>query len=269
MLKKYPTLITLHGYFNEEYKIQIGVRKIIYRFFCASLERIALSKIPNIIVLSPQMHDTICKITRSKIFMISNGIDLGFIQSIKSYEKKDYPTIFFLGYLTKGKGVQDLITAIPLVKDKVNNVKLFIGGTGPYMAQLKTLVQDLNLNENVTFLGLLNDEEKFAYLKSMDIFVLPSHWESFPMVLLEAMACGKPIITTDVGGNPYAVSDRLNGFLVKPSEPSRISDCIISLLHDKNLLTKMGEESKKRSMDFNWEIIAQKTDDVYKEIIKK
>jgi glycosyltransferase involved in cell wall biosynthesis len=269
MKKKYPILITLHGYFNKEYKVHTGWRKIFYRLFCVPIERFALSKIPYIIVLCPQIKNMINKITRSKIFTISNGIDLDYIQTINAYEKKDYPTIFFLGYLTKGKGVEDLIKAVQLVKIKVDNVKLYIGGIGPYMAKLKELVQDLNLKGNVTFLGLLNDEEKFAYMKSMDIFVLPSHWESFPIVLLEAMACGKPIITTDVGGNPYAVTNEVNGFLVRPGEPQRIAEHLIYLLNDRNLLNKMGQESKKSSMDFNWENIAQQTRDVYKKIIRE
>ncbi|MCJ7571069.1 MAG: glycosyltransferase family 4 protein [Candidatus Thermoplasmatota archaeon] len=266
MLKKYPILITLHGYFNKEYKVHVGWRKIFYRLFCVPIERFALSKIPNIIVLCPQIKDMISKITRSKIFIIPNGIDIDYIQKINSYEKKNYPTIFFLGYLTKGKGTKDLIRAIQLVKVKINNVKLYIGGIGPDMTKLQKLVQDLNLKDNVTFLGLLDYKEKFAYMKSMDVFVLPSYWESFPIVLLEAMACGKPIITTDVGGNPYAVSDKLNGFLVKPGQWQQIAEHLIYLLHDKNLLNKMGQESKKRSINFNWEIIAQNTRDVYKEI---
>jgi len=266
--KKYPIVITVHGYFNEEYKIQIGFKKIIYRFFCAPVERVGLSKIPHIIVLCPQIKYMIDKITKSKIFIVPNGVDLNYIQSINSYGKQEYPTIFFLGYLTKGKGVDDLIKAIKIIKNEVDDVKLYIGGNGPYMKKLKELVQELDLNGNVDFLGLLNDVEKFGYMKSIDIFVLPSYWESFPMVLLEAMACGKPIITTNVGGNPFAVTDGVNGFLVKPNEPQRIAEHLIHLIKDKDLLQKMGQESKKRSLDFNWEGIVQQTRDLYKEIIR-
>jgi len=267
MLKKFPILITLHGYFNQEYKVHIGIRKIFYRVFCAPIERFALLKIPYIIVLCPQIEKIIRKITKSKIFTISNGIDLDYIQKINSYEKKDHPAIFFLGYLTKGKGVEDLIKAIQLVKIKTDNVRLYIGGIGPYMTKLKELVHDLHLNENVTFLGLLDDKEKFAYMKSMDIFVLPSHWESFPIVLLEAMACGKPIITTDVGGNPFAVKDGVNGFLVNPGYWQQLSDKLIYLLNDKTLIKKMGQESKKRAVDFDWNFIAQQTIETYGKIV--
>jgi len=268
MLKKFPILVTLHGYFNQEYKVHTGIRKIFYRVFCVPIERFALSKIPYIIVLCPQIEKMIRKITRSKIFTIPNGIDLEYIQKISSYEKKDHPAIFFLGYLTKGKGVEDLIKAIRLVKIKVDNVRLYIGGIGPYMTKLKQLVHDLHLNENVTFLGLLDEREKFVHMKSMDIFVLPSYWESFPFVLLEALACGKPIITTNVGGNPFAVSDGINGYLVQPGDWQQLADKLIYLLNDKILIKKMGKESKKRAANFDWAVISQKTRDAYKEIIK-
>jgi glycosyltransferase involved in cell wall biosynthesis len=269
VLRKYPLLQTVHGYFTEEFKIQIGFKKLIYRFFCAPIERMILSKIPRIIVLSPQIKDMIGKITKSKICIIPNGVDLNFIQSINPNRTTEHPSIFFLGYLTKGKGVDDLIQAVQLVKNEIKGIRLYIGGNGPYMNQLKDLVRKLDLSENVIFLGLLNDMEKFGYMKAIDVFVLPSHWESFPIVLLEAMACEKPIITTNVGGNPYAVTDGVNGFLVQPNEPQSIANKIISLLYTKDLLQKMGRESRIRSLDFNWEKIAQQTRDLYQEIMKE
>jgi glycosyltransferase involved in cell wall biosynthesis len=267
--KKYPMVLTVHGYFAQEYKIQTGWRKIVYKLFCAPIEKLALQTIPNIIVLTPQMEALINKITTSKIQIISNGIDLQFIQTITPYEKKDQcPTIFFLGYLTKGKGVENLIKAVHLVKKEKENIKLYIGGVGPYETILNELVGKLDLQENVTFLGFLNEEKKFTYMKAFDIFVLPSYWESFPMVLLEAMACGKPIITTDVGGNPYAVTDKVNGFLVQPDSPQDIAEHLVYLINNQDLLKKMGQESKKRSLDFDWEIIARQTRECYKGILK-
>ena len=268
MTGKYPIILTLHGYFNQEYRSHTGIRKIFYRLFCAPIEKYALSKIPNIIVLSPQMEDIIRKITNSRIFVISNGIDLRNIEKIESYKKKDYPTIFFLGYLTKGKGVQDLIKAVQSVKAKIENVKLYVGGIGPYKVDLEKLVNDLQLNENVIFLGYLNEKEKFAHMKSMDVFVLPSYWESFPFVLLEAMACGKPIITTNVGGNPYAVSDGINGFLLKPGDWQKLAEKLILILDDKGLINKMGKESKRRAEFYDWPSISQKTKNLYEKIVK-
>lgn len=267
MLKKYPILITLHGYFREEYKIHTGWRKIIYRIFCAPLEKLALKKIPYIIALSPQIKSMVSKNTKSEVFTVPNGIDLDFIQKIKSNEKKEYPTIFFLGYLTKGKGIEDLIKVIPSVKKSQSNIKLLIGGIGPFQNQIKELVHTFDLDKDVIFLGLLGEVEKFAYMKSIDIFVLPSYWESFPMVLLEAQACGKPIITTRVGGNPYAVTNGVNGFLIQPGNQNELLEKLIYLLKEKDVCNKMGMENIKKATCFDWKIITKQTKEIYNKIL--
>ena len=263
LINDYNILLTLHGYIREEYKIHVGFKKIVNIVFGIPLERLALSKIPRIITVSPQVKDFISKKTNSKIIVIPNGINLKYIQKIQPANRNNNPIVFYLGMLTKGKGIADLIKSISVVKKDITNVKLFIGGSGPYEDTLRKLVTEFDLEENVTFLGFLNEEEKFSYMKTIDIFVLPSYWEAFPFVLLEAMACGKPIITTKVGGNPFAVSDGVNGYLVSPGDWNMISEKIIKLINDKNLIDKMGSESKKRASYFDWNIIAEKTREIY------
>ena len=264
--RRYLTLITLHGYFKEEYKIHTGIEKIFNRVISVPLEKLALSKIPNIIVVCPQIMNMIKNYTRSKIFIVPNGVSLKYIEKIKPIKEYNDPTIFYVGLLNRRKGVHDLIQSMPLVKNKVQNVKLYIGGTGPYINKLKQLVTALDLEKDVIFLGFITDEEKFAYMKAIDIFVLPSYWESFPIVLLEAMASGKPIITTDIAGNPFAVTDRVNGYLVKPGDWQQLAEKLIYMFNNKTLISKMGEESKKRSLDFDWIAIAQQTREIYLKI---
>ena len=269
IVEKYPVLLTLHGYIKEENKFHFGIEKIFNRFVSVPLERLALLKIPYIITVCPQIKDLIRKFTNSKIFVVPNGIDLEYIQKIQPTKKFNYPTVFYIGVINKRKGVHDLIRAITLVKNKVRNVKLYIAGNGPYLDKLKQLIRDLNLGENVTFLGFVSDNEKFAYMKSTDVFVLPTYWESFPFVVIEAMACGKPIITTDVGGNSFAVTHGLNGFLVKPGDWQQIAEKLICLLNDRKLIKRMSEENKMKILEFDWDIIAVKTKDVYVYIYQK
>jgi len=264
--KRFPVLITLHGYFKEEYKMHTGIEKIYNRILSVPLEKKALSKIPNIIVVCPQIMNMIKNYTQSKIFIVPNGINLKYIEKIQPIKKYDDPAIFYMGLLNRRKGVHDLIQALTIVKNKVQNVKLYIAGTGPYINKLKQLVTALDLEKDVIFLGFITEEEKFAYMKSIDIFVLPSYWESFPIVLLEAMACGKPIVTTDIAGNPFAVTDGVNGYLVKPGDWQQLAEKLIYMLNNKRLISIMGEESKKRSLDFDWANIAQQTREIYLKI---
>jgi len=269
LINDYNILLTLHGYIGEEYKIHVGFKKIVNMVFGIPLERFALSKIPRIITVNPQIKDFISKKTNSKIIIIPNGIDLKYIQKIQPANRNNNPIIFYLGMLTKGKGIADLIKSISVVKKDIKNLKLFIGGSGPYENTLRKLVTEFDLEENVTFLGFLNEEEKFSYMKSIDLFILPSHWESFPIVLLEAMACGKPIIATDIGGVSYAVNNGVNGYLYEPGDVKELTNKIIKLLSNKELMEQMGKENQKKSLDFNWDSIAEETKKVYFEILKK
>ena len=269
LAKKYPVLLTLHGYFKEESRFHTGVEKIFNIFISIPLERLALTTIPNIITVCPQLQEMIQKFTSSNIFTVPNGVDIKQIQAITPFPPDSNPTIFYVGVLNKRKGVDDLIRAIPLVKNEIQDIQLHIAGTGPDMEKLKKLMKNLHVEENIKFLGFITDEEKFSYLKSSDVFVLATYWESFPFVLLEAMACGRPIVTTDVAGNPFAVIDGVYGFLVKPGDWRQISEKLIYLFKNKAILKKMGEESKKRALLFDWNIVAQQTRDIYLKIEEK
>lgn len=264
--KRYPTVITVHGFLNEEYKFENGLQKVFDRFFSAPLERLALSKIPNIIAVCPQLKEMIEEISNSKVFVIPNGIDLKFIESIKAFKTFERPSVFYLGNLIELKGVDTLIRAISIVKKEVEDVKLFIAGRGKSEPNLRKLVREMDLDQSVEFLGFLG-EEKFSYMKSIDVFVLPSYWESFPLVLLEAMACGKPVIATNVSGNPFAIRNGVNGFLFNPGDINKLADKLITLLQDEKLSNKMGDAGKKRAMDFEWIDIAGKTANIYRKIL--
>ena len=266
LINDYNILLTLHGYIREEYKIHVGFKKIVNMIFGIPLERFAISKIPIIITVSPQVKDFISKKTNSKIIMIPNGINLKYIQKIQPANRNNNPIVFFLGMLTKGKGIADLIKSISIVKKDITNVKLFIGGSGPYEDALRKLVTEFDLEENVTFLGFLNEEEKFSYMKTIDIFVLPSYWESFPLVLPEALACGKPIITTDIGGNPSAVTNEVNGFLIKPGDWKLLAEKIITLLNNKELVDRISKNNFIKAQNYDWNIISKQTREVYRKI---
>jgi L-malate glycosyltransferase len=266
LAKKYQVLLTLHGYFKEEYKFHTGLEKIYNKLISIRLENRALKRIPNIITVCPQIKELIQRTTKSDIFVVPNGIDVNAIQAIKQLETPMNHTIFYIGMLNKRKGVDDLIRAIPLIKKEINDIKLIIAGTGPDLNKLKDLTKNLSVEENVTFLGFISEDDKFSYMKSTDIFVLATYWESFPIVLVEALACGKPIITTDVAGNPFAVFDGKNGFLVKPGDWKSISEKVIYLFKNKEIMKRMGEESKIKANLYDWDIIAKQTRDIYEKI---
>ena len=120
----------------------------------------------------------------------------------------------------------------------------FFAGRGELLGQLKAEAAELGIEENVKFLGLRQDVPEL--LQELDIFVLPSLSEGLPLSVLEAMAAGKPVVATDVGGIREAVIDEHTGFLVPAEDPQALSEKILCLLRDRELASRFGEAGRKR-----------------------
>jgi glycosyltransferase involved in cell wall biosynthesis len=126
----------------------------------------------------------------------------------------------------------------------------------------------LNIENYVDFLGFLSGEKKYTYYKSADIYVQPSRYETFGIAILEAMACGKTVVASNVGGIPFLVIDGETGLLFENGNVRDLAEKILNLLNDKELREKMGKAGKKRAEEFTWDKIAKQTVEVYKEILK-
>jgi glycosyltransferase involved in cell wall biosynthesis len=161
------------------------------------------------------------------------------------YHCQGSKVILSVGRLNYQKGFQYLIRAMPMVLQRIPNVKLIIVGEGEQLAYLKELSKSLELNESVIFTGAISQTEIPNAYSAADVFVLPSLFESFGIALIEAQAAGKPVISTQVGGAPEALVDGETGFLVEPSDPNQLGAAIIHVLSDKNLARKMGEKGKE------------------------
>lgn len=149
-------------------------------------------------------------------------------------------TILFSGRLTHEKGVNYLIKAIKLLKDSNFSLILLVCGDGPEKEKLQKLVDDLNLDRDIKFLGFIPWGKKLfeIYTKS-DIFILPSLSEGVPKVLLEAMARGLPIIATNVGGIPDIINHMENGILIPPKSPEAIAEAVKLLVKNEELRRKI------------------------------
>lgn len=157
----------------------------------------------------------------------------------------DDPTIGFIGRLSEEKGVQTLIRAMAAVRTKIPRAKLLIAGSGPMEKQLRKLVQTTDLGSSITFLGFCSNA--FEMIGNLDVFVLPSRTEGCPIVVLEAMAMGVPVIATDVGGTPELVKDNITGLLVQSNSPEALAKAIVLLLTDRERALRMGIEGHKRA----------------------
>jgi glycosyltransferase involved in cell wall biosynthesis len=202
------------------------------------------------------LHNNI-HISTEKVVAIQNGLDLYPFAS--TFDKQEVRNHLFpginadfwfgtLGRLSEVKNHERLIDAFNLVLKKHPNSVLLIGGAGHLEKKLKEKVKDKNMGKNIFFLGYRNDAPEV--LRCLDTFLLPSLREGLPLSMIEAMACGLPVIASEAGGIPEVFGSMKIGFLINPhnvEELSKAMSTIITLPHAE--LLKLGENSQKRAFD--------------------
>lgn len=211
---------------------------------------------------------------REKCIVIPNGIYLDEYQTPYSKEEcravlnipQDKKILLYMGSLYPHKGPGVLIKAMFRVVKQYPDTLLLIGGTGVIENELKQLVKQLKLQDNVEFLGFVSGKYKIYYYKASDLFVLPSLTESFGNVNLEAMASGLPIVASNVGGIPDVVKDGISGLLSIPGNSEDLAEKILCLLDSEPLCNRLGKTGEKLSKDYSWDKIVDLTKKAYAEI---
>lgn len=165
------------------------------------------------------------------------------------------------------KGLEYLIKAMPEVLRENPNTRLIIACKGEkYEIYLKNLVKNLNLKNYVNFVGFIVDEDrKWALVNLIDVFCVPSLFESFSTLVLEAMVYGKAIVASNTVGVP--IENGENGLLVPPKTSGALSKAINALLSDEGLRLKLGEEAKRSAEKFNLKSIAERYISLYKDVV--
>ena len=223
-------------------------------------------------------ESTFLKHYKDKIVVIPNGINIEEVTTTLTQEESrnrlglpiESQIILFFGSLVPYKGPDILLKAFKIIKDEVPMVKLIFAGRGQMLHELRDLVRKFNLEDDVIFLGFVEEEEKPLYYKASDIFCLPSTTmaESFGIVNLEAMASGIPIVGSNLGGIPDIVKDGENGLLAKPRNVQSLADALLHLLKNEDLKKRMGNKGLKRVKDYSWDKIAKETEQLYRSILE-
>ena len=197
-----------------------------------------------------------------KIITIPNFVNTTefFPQSTRECRKKfqlhhSDKILLSLSRLVKRKGHDIVIRAIQIVKEKIPEIKYLIAGTGdnPYKKMLKQLVKDLELQSYVHFVGYIEENKKPLLYNASDVYIMNSldtdqkgDSEGFGITFLEANACGKPVIGTNVGGIPDALDNNVSGILVEPNDPNATAEAIIQLFSNKIFYNKLSVNGLSR-----------------------
>ncbi|MBI2101521.1 glycosyltransferase family 4 protein [Candidatus Woesearchaeota archaeon] len=172
-------------------------------------------------------------------------------------------TIIFVGGFTERKGVEYLLKAVGIASKQGNDITCLMVGGGKLMKKLQSLAQNLGIGGNVIFAGYRAPDEVPLWINASDLLVLPSLDEGLPNVVVEALACGKPVVATNVGGIPDVVNDDV-GYLVRPKDENELAKKIIMALERKWDRKKL----MRRARQFSVAKSAKKLVDVYKNMLK-
>jgi D-inositol-3-phosphate glycosyltransferase len=229
------------------------------------------------------------RVDQQKITVIPPGVDCSHFYPIPKDEAKafigippDSRMILFVGRIEPLKGVETLLRAISIMREDCNleecpyHVVIIGGDSNGQLAdpdseffRLKSLCHDLGLDETVIFLGKRDQTTLPYYYSAAEMLVMPSYYESFGMVALESMACGTPVVASNIGGLAYLVQDGVTGFTVSDRNDKALARRVSQLLFNQELQLKMGKQAAQYALSFSWENIAAKIKSLYEDLLLK
>jgi len=178
--------------------------------------------------------------------------------------------ILFVGRLEKRKGFNYLLEAYKKIKPEIPASRLIVVGPGTVLRRRyeKQVVEEGI--KDVVFAGHVSQDELPRFYKTADIFCAPAtSWESFGIVLLEAMAVGKPVVASNIDGYAGVVTHGVEGLLVPPKDSENLGQALLSLMKDESLRQEMGAKGKLKAQDYSWERIARRILDYYNKVLSK
>ena len=214
-------------------------------------------------------HALAIGLPRAKCFAVNNGLgEITKGDRISVRRRWDLPAnavcAGFVGRISAQKAIDRLLYGFARIQQEVSNLYLIIVGDGPLLEDAKSLAQELGVSERTRFTGSANG---LLAMSGFDMFVLPSVYEAFPYVLLEATANGLPIIATHVGGTRAVIDDGKNGFLFDPSPAGDLAMRLKQLSQDRELRNRMSETARSVAPRFTLEQMAKETVDVYESVL--
>lgn len=226
------------------------------------------------------------KTSINTIKVIPPGVDTGHFYPIPPDEAKeaieiptDHRMLLFVGRIERLKGIETLIKAIAILYDsgflkECPHYLTIIGGNpddthedlNSEMHRLKDLSKEYNIEDLIIFLGKRSQDSLPYYYSAAEVVIMPSHYESFGMVALEAMACGTPVIASQVGGLAYLVKDGETGMVVPNDDPQALADSLKKVLCRKGIRNELSANAARYAKEYDWEIIASQVINVYESL---
>lgn len=259
---KSTNIATFHASspYRKRYEI---LTKILRRF---------IQRIDGYIAVSPTAAETMRKYLDVGFKILPNGVDTNrFSPDVKKIERfSDHRrNILFIGRLEPRKGLRHLLIAFETVMKRVPDTRLIIVGKGVMEGYYRSLVQG-KIKKNVYFEGFVSTEDVPRYYASCDVYCSPAiGGESFGIVLLEAMASGKPIVASNIDGYSRVITHGEDGLLVEPENPRVLAEALLKVLGNRELSRKLSVQGRRKAMAYSWGRITKQIEAFYYEMMEK
>ena len=260
--------------FNREIKIVLKTHGTTLNVIFSKniLKKYVLKNTDLLFVLSEEEVRNFKEISFNKVDVTANPVDFTEYRAdnnFRSQEKIDHQTfvLLFVGRFIKEKGIIDLIEGCKIIKKNKIEFKLFCLGDGPLLSEINQLIKAYELQNEIVLVGHIPEDKTKYYYSNCDVLILPSYREGFPMAVFQAVAAGKPVITTRVNACADHLREYENCLWVEKNNPSDLAEKIIFLLKDQQLRSTMHLNNKTISQTFTAEKIVQNLDRLFKQLL--
>ncbi len=265
-----PYIVSIHG--TDVYGLQYPLLSQLNRSICREAAACTVN--------SKETGEAAERLLGSRNFQtIPMGVDTRLFQPadgnpVRHPTVDDALRILFVGRLIDWKGVDYLVKAVPRILTAFPKARLKIVGDGLEKAGLQRLASDLGIQKRVSFFGNIAHDELPAHYQQADVFVLPScenkagETEGLGVVLLEAMACGVPVIGSRIGGIPQIITDGVTGLLAEPQDHNSLASNLLKLFSRPGLRANLVANARKLiARSFSWEVISRRFVEIYAEVL--
>ena len=269
-----PHVVTFHTLMEIKARARVGEDDSPHR---SEVERELMATADLITASSPHEKSAMVRLYQApeeKIRLLSCGVDLALFKPLDMEESRKRlglngeKVILFVGRIEPIKGLDLLLRSVAAMEE--THIKaLIVGGNMEQEAEvvrLKEMAQSLGIEESLEFVGLVDQRELPVYYNAADVCLVPSYYESFGLVALEALACGTPVVASRVGGLSGVVHHGRTGYLVSGRCPEPYADSVEMIFSNKALQKSMGKAARERAEGMGWERVAQDTLQLYREL---
>lgn len=266
LLTSMPLIVFIHGWDQAVFEW------VMCRKWAIWLVGGILKKANTLLVLSQEFKHGLIRLgvhpdqikVESTMF---SGKELGSISPV-TLDQKDTWRLLFLSRVVIEKGIIELLDAVAELVRENRDLELLVAGDGPALGQAKDHARNIGVEQSVHFIGYVRGEVKRLALSSSQLFVLPSYREGCPVSLLEAMACGLPVVATRVGGIPEVMEDNKNGILLDTVTSNSIASALRKLMDDRDLWRRVSDENQRSAWArFEANSAAQRILNIYRSLV--